>query len=259
MGQHLKKAPGHGYTTTWYKFWQHLKAFIITIILYKLQKDPFCLIILYDILFYFTHVYKAPVQEKTIFGDKFFWCKQKGIITLITSYMFQKIPLPLILCTFFHDFIHVHSPWAGADNTLGPNFDVNRKASSLWSFVASLKKSLQPLTLYTSFHDVINIYIRMSGADNPQGTKVWCQQKLLVASVICYKFQKNLFEVWFYTHFFMILYMYIAPGQGLTTPWGRNFDVYRNILSLRSFVASFKKLSLKSDFIQFFSWFYTCI
>ena len=46
--------------------------------------------------------------------------------------------------------------------------------------------------------------------------------------------------------------MYIAPGQGLTTPWGRNFDVNRNILSLWSFVASFKKNSLKSDFIQFF-------
>ena len=50
----------------------------------------------------------------------------------------------------------------------------------------------------------------------------------------------------------MILYMYIAPGQGLTTPWGRNFNVNRNILSLCSFVASFKKISLKSDFIPFF-------
>ena len=41
----------------------------------------------------------------------------------------------------------------------------------------------------------------------------------------------------------MILYMYIhvAPGQGLTTPTGRNFYVNRNILSLWSFVASFKK------------------
>ena len=46
--------------------------------------------------------------------------------------------------------------------------------------------------------------------------------------------------------------MYIAPGQGLTTPWGRNFDVNRNILSLGSFVASFKQISLKSDFIHFF-------
>ena len=46
--------------------------------------------------------------------------------------------------------------------------------------------------------------------------------------------------------------MYIAPGQGLTTPWGRHFDVNRNIVSLWSFVASFKKISLKSDFILFF-------
>ena len=46
--------------------------------------------------------------------------------------------------------------------------------------------------------------------------------------------------------------MYIAPGQGLTTPWGQNFDVNRNILSLRLFVTSFEKISLKSDFIQFF-------
>ena len=33
-----------------------------------------------------------------------------------------------------------HSPWAGADNPLGPKFYVDRKASSLWSFVASLKR-----------------------------------------------------------------------------------------------------------------------
>ena len=103
------------------------------------------------------------------------------------------------------------------------------------------KESLQPLTLYTCFHDLINVYSRRSGADNPK--KFWCQQKPLVTSVICYKFQKNLFEVWFYTIFFMILYMYIhvAPGQGLTTPKGRNFYVNRNILSLWSFVTSFKK------------------
>ena len=50
----------------------------------------------------------------------------------------------------------------------------------------------------------------------------------------------------------MILYMYIALGQGQTAPRGQNFDVNRNVLSLHSFVASFKKMSLKSDFIQFF-------
>ena len=58
--------------------------------------------------------------------------------------------------------------------------------------------------------------------------------------------KKSLWSLILYIFFFMILYMYIAPGQGLTTPLGRNFDVNRNILSLRSFVASFKKKSLWS-------------
>ena len=53
--------------------------------------------------------------------------------------------------------------------------------------------------------------------------------------------------------------MYIAAGQGQTTPRGQNFDVNRNLLSLRSFATSFNKISLKSDFIKFFSWFYACI
>ena len=44
----------------------------------------------------------------------------------------------------------------------------------------------------------------------------------------------------------------IAPGQGLTTLWGWNFDVNMNILSLRSFLANLKQISFKSDFIQCF-------
>ena len=50
----------------------------------------------------------------------------------------------------------------------------------------------------------------------------------------------------------------IASGQG-QTPWGQNFDVNRKALSLCPFAASLKKISLKSDFIHFFSCFYTCI
>ena len=46
--------------------------------------------------------------------------------------------------------------------------------------------------------------------------------------------------------------MYIAPGQGQTTPRGQNLDVNRKALSLYPFVASFKEISLKSDFIYFF-------
>ena len=56
----------------------------------------------------------------------------------------------------------------------------------------------------------------------------------------------------FIQFFFMILYIYIAPRPGQTAPRGQCFDVNRNVLSLHSFVASFKKMSLKSEFIKFF-------
>ena len=46
--------------------------------------------------------------------------------------------------------------------------------------------------------------------------------------------------------------MYIAPGHGQTVHRGQNFDVNRKALSLYQFVARFKEISLKSDFIQFF-------
>ena len=52
--------------------------------------------------------------------------------------------------------------------------------------------------------------------------------------------------------FFMILYMYIVPGHGQTAPSGQHFDVNRKALSLYPFVASFKKISLRSDFIYIF-------
>ena len=62
LGRERDFAPGHGHTTT----------FIIPIILYRFQKDPFCVIILYDILFYFIHVYIAPGQEETPLVDILF-------------------------------------------------------------------------------------------------------------------------------------------------------------------------------------------
>ena len=46
--------------------------------------------------------------------------------------------------------------------------------------------------------------------------------------------------------------MYIAPGQRQKAPRRQNFDVNRKALSLYLFVASFKEISLKSDFIHFF-------
>ena len=45
--------------------------------------------------------------------------------------------------------------------------------------------------------------------------------------------------------------MYIAQGL-YTAPRGQNFDVDRKAISLYPFVASFKEISLRSDFTHFF-------
>ena len=70
---------------------------------------------------------------------------------------------------------------------------------------------------------------------------------------------KNVFEVWCYTICFHDLIPVYSPGPGQTAPRGQNFEVNRKALSLHPFAASFKEISLKSDFTQFFWRFNTCI
>ena len=42
---------------------------------------------------------------------------------------------------FLHELVHVYSPRAGADSPQWQNFDVNRKALSLYQFAASFKET----------------------------------------------------------------------------------------------------------------------
>ena len=79
-----------------------------------------------------------------------------------------------------------------------------------------------------------------------------CQQEGLITMVICCKFEKNLFSLLtLYTSFHDLINVY-SHRSGADNPRGQNFDVNRNLLSLRSFATSLKKNFLKSDFIQFF-------
>ena len=154
---------------------------------------------------------------------------------------------------------YVYSPRQGQTIHWGQNFDDNKKAFSLCPYDASFKMISSKSDFIHILNDFIHVYSPGARAENPLGTNFWCQQKALITSTICCKFQTYLFEFWFYTHFLMLFHMYIAPGQEQTTLCGQNPDVNRNALSLCSFVASFKKISLKSDFIHNFSCFYTCI
>ena len=162
-------APGHGHTTTWYKFWQIFKAFIISIILYQCLLPHY--FIWYFVLF---HACTGRQPMGTIFyGSR----KVLSFWSLVAC--FKVISLFSDIMHIFHDFIHVYSPGRGR----------------------------QPIVA-----------------------------KILMSTGRPHQFQKNL---WFYAYVFMLLYMYIVPGQELTTPWGQNFDVNRNILSLRFFDVSF--------------------
>ena len=90
------------------------------------------------------------------------------------------------------------------------------------------------------------------GADNLLGPKLSCQQKGIVTMGICCKFKESLQPLTVYTVFHDLINVY-SRMSGADNPRGQNFDDNRNLLSLRSFATSFKKVSLKSDLIQSFS------
>ena len=75
--------------------------------------------------------------------------------------------------------------------------------------------------------------------------------------------KKSLWSLILYNFFHDFIHVYspgagAGAGAGADSPQGTVL-ISTEMSSLHSFVASLKKMSLKSDFIQFFSWFNTCI
>ena len=140
----------------------------------------------------------------------------------------------------FNDFIHVYSPGANAENTLGTNFWCQQKALITSTICCKFQTNVFEFWFYTHFFYFFfyHVYITPAGAHNPLCTKFWRQQKGLVTLPLCCKFKKYLWSLILYI-LLPVLYMYIAPGQGQTTPWGQNFYFNINVLSLWSFAVSF--------------------
>ena len=101
------------------------------------------------------------------------------------------------------------------------------------------------------------MYIAPGQGRKPLGDKCWCQQKALITLPICCRFKKNCFEVWFYIYLFHVSPYVYSPRQGQTIHWGQNFDDNRKAFSLCPYVASFKMISSKSDFMCVFSHVYS--
>ena len=113
-----------------------------------------------------------------------------------------------------------------------------------------LKQSLWSMIL----NEFIHVYSPKAGTDNPSGTKFWCKQKFLITLPICCQFKKkSLWSLNFY-HFFMCFFSHVySPRKGQTTHWGQKFYDNRKAFSLCPYVASFKMISSKSDFIHIFN------
>ena len=145
--------------------------------------------------------------------------------------------------------------------TPGDKILMSTETSCHFSHLLQVSKNLFEVWFYTIFFMILYMYIHVAlgqGLTTPRRRNFVNRNILSLWSFVA-SFKKNLFEVWFYAIFFMILYLYIAPGQGQTAPRGKSFNVNSNVLSFHSFDASFKKMPLKSDFIQFVLWFNTCI
>ena len=155
----------------------------------------------------------------------------------------------------FFMILHMYMPWGW--QPLGHEIFMSSGTSCHFDHMLQVsKKSIWSLIFYTIFFVILYMYIACRRGSQPHGDKV-----LMSTEMSCHfihLLQVSVEVLILYIFFHDLIHVY-SPGTGADSPRGQNFDVNGKALSLYPFVASFKEISLKSDFIQFFSWFNTCI
>ena len=91
--------------------------------------------------------------------DNFFDASRK-VITLITGLHVSKSTSAPDFMHIFQDSIPIHSPWARADNPLGPKL------------MSTGRLHHYGLISYNFFHDLIHVYSPGAGGIQPSGDKV---------------------------------------------------------------------------------------
>ena len=154
------------------------------------------------------------------------------------------------LYTSFHDLINVYSRRSGNKTLMSTEISCH-----FGHLLQVSKKSLRSLILYNIFHDFIHIYSPWAGADNqPLGDEIWMSTGTSCHFGHLLQVSNKSLWILILDNFFHNFIHVNSPRQGQTAPREQSFDVKKNVLSLHSFVASFKQMSFKSDFIPFFSW-----
>ena len=189
-------APMHGHTTTWYKFRQHFKAFIISIILYQFRKDPFCLIILCYTLFYFIHVHIAQGRGETTCWDNFFDGSRKVLSLDHWLHFSRKYLCPLIVwyAHFFSWFLYICIAPTGADNPFGSKFWCQQKGLKFKKKISSTSDFIH---IISWFNKCILPWIRgrqpPGDKTTPRGQNFDVNRNLLSLQSFATSLKKNLF------------------------------------------------------------------
>ena len=164
---------------------------------------------------------------------------------------------------FFHDFIHVYSPGAGADNPMGTKF-WSQQEHLVTSVICckfkkkKKKKNLFEIWFYTFFHGFIHIYIAPGQGRQAPGDKVLMSTEMSCHFIHLLEVSKNVFEVWFYTFFFSLIHVY-SPGAGADSSQGTKFWCQQKGLITLPICCKFQRNLFEVWFYTIFSWFNTCI
>ena len=163
-------------------------------------------------------MYIAAGQGQTTPGD-IFWCQQKPLVAWVMCYKFQKISLKSDFIQYFHDFIHVYSPKAGADNPVGMKFLCQQEHLVTLVICCKFKKSLWSLILYI-FSWFYTSILPWGRGRQPPGDKV-----LMSTEMSCYFIHllqvsnKCLWSLILYNFFHDLIHVH-SPGAGADSPQG---------------------------------------
>ena len=104
-------------------------------------------------------MYIAAGQGQTTPGDKILRSTETSCHFGHLLQVSKKSLWSLILYIFFHDFIHVYSPRAGADNPLGMKFWCHQEHLVTLVIYSKFQKHLFELWFYTIFFMILYMYI----------------------------------------------------------------------------------------------------
>ena len=161
---------------------------------------------------------------------------------------------------FKNEYMYI-APGQGQAALRGQNSDVNRKALSLYPFVASFEE----ISLKSDFiHFLMILYMCIAprqGLTTPWWRNLYVNRNILSLRSFVGSFKKNLFVVWFYTFFYDFIHVY-SPKAGRTAPRGQSIWCQQKCL-VTSFIIHLLQVSKKCLwsllYMFFFSWFNTCI